>query len=88
MTIGALVAGTVPQSVLPAAAAAVRHLTTVEASDVAVVNGSARVTVRFSAEDECVQRIANQAIESTRKIAEVLTWGVTRRNGARWTRVP
>ena len=88
MTIGALVAGTAPQSVLPAAVAAVRQLTTVEASDVAVVNGSARVTVRFSAEDESVQRIANQAIESTRKIAEVLTWGVTRRNGARWTRVP
>lgn len=84
MTIGALAVGTAPASVVPAAAAAVRQLTTVEASDVAVVSGSARVTVRFTAEDETVQRIAVHAVESTRTIAEVVTWRVTRRDGARW----
>ena len=87
MTIGALAAGTAPQSVVPAAAAAVRELTTVEASDVAVVSGSARVTVRFTADDETVGRIAAHAVESTRTVAEVVAWRVTRRDGARWTPV-
>ena len=87
MTIGALAAGTDPASVVPTAAAAVRELTTVEASDVAVVSGSARVTVRFTAEDDSAQHIARCAIEGTRKIAEVVTWRVTRRDGARWVPV-
>jgi hypothetical protein len=84
MTIGSLAVGTAPQSVLPAAARADGEVTTVEASDVAVVGGSARVTVRFTAEDETVNRIALHAVESTRAIAQVVTWRVTRRNGSRW----
>jgi hypothetical protein len=41
--VGALRAGTDPQSVLPTAAAAARELTTVEAWDLAVVRGEARM---------------------------------------------
>lgn len=84
MTIGSLAAGTAPQSVVPAAARAVGELTTVEASDLAVVGGSPRVTVRFAAEDETVQRIARHAVESTGALAQVVSWRVTRRDGSRW----
>lgn len=84
MTIGALKPGTVPQSVLPAAARAVRELTTVEASDLAVVSNSARVTVRYTAEDDSARRIAEYAVEHTSVIAQVVTWRMTRREGSRW----
>lgn len=84
MTIGALGPGTIPQSVLPAAARAVSELTTVEASDLAVVSKSARVTVRFTAEDETARRIAEHAVERTGAIAQVVTWRMTRRDGGRW----
>jgi beta-lactamase class A len=88
MTIGALVAGTAPQQVVPGAAKAVAELTTVEASDLAVVSGRPRVTVRFTAEDATAHDIARHAVERTRRLAEVLTWRVTRRVGGRWYVLP
>lgn len=84
MTIGALARGVAPATVLPSAARAVGELTTVEASDLAVVSGTPRVTVRFTAEDETARRIAAHAVESTRGIADVVTWRITRRDGSRW----
>lgn len=84
MSIGALAAGTAPQSVVPAAARAVGELATVEASDLAVVSGTPSVTVRFSAEDETATGIARHAVDSTRAIAQVVTWRITRRDGSRW----
>jgi hypothetical protein len=88
MSIGALAAGTAPSSVVPAAARAVAELTTVESSDVAVVGGSARVTVRFTAEDETVRSIAAHAVDRTRTLAQVVSWRITRRDGSRWMPVP
>ncbi|MCU1556959.1 MAG: hypothetical protein JWN09_954 [Microbacteriaceae bacterium] len=88
MTIGALATGTAPQRVMPDAADAVAELTTVEASDVAVVSGRPRVTVRFTAEDATAYQIARHCVERTRQLAEVVTWRLTRRVGGRWYVVP
>ncbi len=85
MSIGALAAGTAPPTVVPAAAAAVAELATVEAQDLAVVSGGARVTVRFTGEDdEHALRIGRHAVERLRERAEVVSWRVTRRVGGRW----
>lgn len=84
LTIGALAAGVSPQSVLPSIAAAVAERTVVEASDLAVVSASARVTVRYEAEDETARAVAEHAVARTRAVAEVVSWRVTRRVGGRW----
>ena len=62
-TIGALRPGTNPESVLPTAADAGRERTTVEAWDLAIVRGEARITIRFVAEDTGVRRLIDSAIE-------------------------
>ena len=88
MTIGVLAAGVGPEQVLPGAAAAIREVAIVEASDLAVVGGSARVTVRFTGDDDPhANRVALHGIEGTRLMASVVTWRVTRRDGGRWTPV-
>lgn len=85
MTIGALVAGTTPEQVLPAASAAVREGAVVEASDLAVVSASARITVRFTGEDDAhANRVAHHAVQGTTLLVSVVSWRVTRRDGARW----
>jgi hypothetical protein len=88
MTIGALAAGVRPEQVLPGAAAAIRRVAIVEASDLAVVSGSARVTVRFTGDDDPhANRVALHGIEGTKLLAGVLTWRVTRRDGGHWNPV-
>jgi hypothetical protein len=84
MSIGALAAGITPPQVLPESVRATGTLTTVEASDVAVVSGSARITVRFTAEPETVASIAAHTVSATREVAQVISWRVTRREGSRW----
>ena len=85
MTIGSLQPGVAPDSVLPAAAAAAAELTTVEASDLAVVAGSARATVRFTADDAAsAVRIGAHTLDGTRARAGVITWQVTERVRGRW----
>jgi hypothetical protein len=85
MTIGALRAGTRPESVLPAATRAAGEFTTVEASDLAIVSGMPRITVRFTADDAVrALRIGEHVVASTSSIAEVLAWKVTERVKGRW----
>jgi hypothetical protein len=85
MTIGTVTPGISPARIVPLAAAAARQLTTVEASDVAVVSGAARVTVRFSGEDDAhARRVALHTVTQLRVSATVSTWLVTRRDGGRW----
>lgn len=85
MTIGALRPGTAPASVLPTAANAARELTVVEASDVAIIAGSARLTVRFMADDaELARQIGEHTAASTNAAAAVLRWRITERVGSRW----
>lgn len=85
MTIGALRAGVAPDSVLPAAAHAAGELTTVEASDLTVVSGSARIIVRFTADDpEAALRIGRHVLAATQTVAEPLASMVTERVKGRW----
>jgi hypothetical protein len=85
LEIGELRAGVAPESVLPAAAAAAAGLTIVEASSLDVVRGSARITVRFTADDDASAfGMGTQVARKTRSLAEVPSWLVTRRVGAEW----
>ncbi|PFG33167.1 hypothetical protein [Sanguibacter antarcticus] len=87
-TIGRLARGVAPPDLLPAAAAAARELATVEAFDVAVVSGEARITVRFTADDDAhARRTADHVCATTRALAELQPTGLTRRYGARWSPV-
>ncbi|WP_425955762.1 hypothetical protein [Xylanimonas sp. McL0601] len=85
LAVGALQPGSDPAAVLPAAADAARALATVEAWDVGVVRGQARITVRFTADaDDDAHRVADAVHDAVDRLAD--TWGlqVTRRWGNRW----
>jgi hypothetical protein len=85
MVIGALRRGVLPQAVLPAAAAAAEGLATVEASDLAIVAGTARITVRFTAEDaEIAKQIGEHVVAATGELAETQRWQITERVKSRW----
>jgi len=87
MTIGALRPGIAPPAVAPTAANAAAELTVVEASDVTVVAGAARLTVRFTAEDaELAMQIGEHVAAATDAAARVIDWKLTERVGARWYR--
>ena len=85
MVIGALAAGVSPQQVLPAAKAAALEHSVVEASDLAVVAGEARITVRFAADEtEIAQQIGRHVAARTAALASVSRWQLTERVGGRW----
>jgi hypothetical protein len=85
MSVGALQPGARPDAVLPAAARAAAELTTVEASDLAVVAGQARATVRYTADDsDLALAIGQHVVQQTRLVADPVTWQVTERVKGRW----
>jgi hypothetical protein len=85
LTVGAVRAGVDPSSILPLAAAATRELTVVEASDLGVVAGAARITVRFTADDgEVALQIGRHVVDTVRGVADVVATTVTERVGGRW----
>jgi hypothetical protein len=85
VTVGALRPGVEPPALLPAAADAAAALTQVEASDVAVVRGEARITVRFLADDDrAASRIGHQVVMRVDELAELTKPRLTRRYGGRW----
>jgi len=85
MTIGSLRGSTPPDRVLPTAAAAAARLTTVEASSLNVVAGSARITIRFTAEAAGEALIVGrQVVCATGAVAEVISSVVTERVKGRW----
>jgi hypothetical protein len=89
MSVGRLRPGVLPQELIPAAATIARRHTTVEASDLAVVSGAARITIRFTADDEAMAvRIAGSVVDGSDALAAILSWRVTRRVGGRWEPVP
>lgn len=84
-SVGLLRPGTVAPDVLPQAVATARALTTVEAFDVGVVRGAARVTVRFQADDDrSARRIGWAVLERLDELAEISDGHLTRRYGNRW----
>lgn len=85
LAVGLLRPGADPEAVLPTAAAAARALTTVEAYDVGVVRGEARVTVRFLADTDAAAHTVADAVEAgVRALAATSGGRLTRRWGARW----
>ncbi|RMI13058.1 hypothetical protein [Cellulomonas triticagri] len=88
LVVGLLHPGTDPVAVLPAAADAARTLTKVEAQDLAVVAGEARVLVRFLAlGDRGAVTVGRRVADRVRDLAEVRRATVARRDGNRWTPV-
>lgn|GEM_PF-249022 len=86
--VGLLLPGVDPAALLPAAADAARALTEVEAQDVAVVAGEARVVVRYLAgDDESAARIGRRVAHRARAFAQVRRAAVARRSGPRWVPV-
>lgn len=87
--VGPLRPGIAPDAVLPAAAGAARERTTVEAYDVAVVRGAARLTVRFLADDDGEAIVvARGVLAAVVPLADAAAPELTRRNGPRWHPVP
>jgi hypothetical protein len=85
MTLGALVPGVDPSAVLPLAAQAARELAVVEASDVNVVGGAARATVRFTVDSsELAEQVGNHVAAVTATCVEVRFVSVLERVGGRW----
>ncbi len=85
ITIGTLRPGVLPEAVLPFAAAAAATRAVVEASDLSVVRGSARIIIRFTAEDAALGwSIGRNVAADLRRVAEPLAWDVTMRDGGRW----
>ena len=85
MTIGMLGPGVAPDRVLPTAAEAAAELTTVEASDLGIVAGAPRITIRYTAEDaELARQLGEHIAAATSRAAEVLVWRVTERVKGRW----
>jgi len=84
-SIGQLRKGVRPESVLPGAAEAASALTTVEATNLEVVSGAARLVIRFTADDDdAAIAIAAEVVARTRSLASVSAWTLTRRVGGRW----
>jgi hypothetical protein len=85
LAVGLLRPGADPEAVLPAAADAARTLTTVEAYDLGVVRGEARITVRFLADTDAAAHAVADAVEAgVRAHAATSDGRLTRRWGARW----
>lgn len=85
LVVGLIRRGVDPADVLPAAAAAAREHTTVEASTVEVVRGVPRLTVRYEAPDDLTAAGVGQAVVArVGEMVDVETSRVTRRFGARW----
>ena len=85
LAVGLLKPGVDPVAVLPAAAAAAAELTTVEAKDLDVVAGQARITVRYqSVDDEVAASIGRTVAHRVAELASTSGARITRRYGGRW----
>ena len=85
MAIGVLAPGVRPDAVLPAAKSATLELAVVEAADLQIVSGKARIVVRVTADDsEVAAQIGRHVASRTNAAASVTSWRVTERLGGRW----
>lgn len=83
--VGLLRPGTSAPDLLPDAVRVAGGMVTVEAHDLAVVRGRARVTIRFQADDDATARRAGWAVlHRLDELAEIEGRSVTRRFGQRW----
>jgi hypothetical protein len=73
------------EAVLPAARAAAAEVAVLEAADLQIVRGEARIVVRFTADDrELAEQAARHVASGTALAAEVDGWRLTERSGGRW----
>lgn len=87
VAVGRLRPGVDPRSVEPTAADAARELAVVEASNVDVVAGEARITVRFTEDSaQSALRVAEHTVAGLGAVAETGSWRLTERVGGRWFR--
>jgi hypothetical protein len=88
LIVGRLRPGATPEQVLPAAADAAAELARVEARDLEVVAGEARIVVRFLADDDAHARsVAGRVVGEVSGLATVPASVITRREGSRWVPV-
>lgn len=88
MVVGDLRPGVDPATVLPAAADAAAALTAVEAQDVQVVRGEARITIRFEAPDDVAAGGVRRAVVArAEELVDVVASRLYRRWGPRWEQV-
>jgi predicted outer membrane protein len=81
--------GASPAAVLPTARDACRAVAQVEAADVAVTGGRARIVVRFAVTDDSdAQRVGAKASAAADRVARVTRWAVTRRASSHWIPLP
>lgn len=85
LAVGLLRPGTSAPELLPELVRAAGGSTVVEASDLAVVRGQARVTVRFVGDDDAAaRRTAWAVLARADELAETAEPRFTRRFGSRW----
>ncbi|CAN5313601.1 hypothetical protein BH11ACT4_BH11ACT4_23830 [soil metagenome] len=85
LAIGDLAPGIAPAAILPAAKAAAQELVVMEAADLQVVSGQARIIVRFAADDEEIAaQVGSHVASRVQQFAEVTGCRITERVGARW----
>jgi hypothetical protein len=78
-----------PAAVLPTARDACRAVAQLEAADVAVVSGQARLVIRFAADDdETAGRVGATVAAAADRVARVARRALTRRIGGRWVAAP
>ena len=85
LAIGALAPGIAPAAVLPAAKSAALEFAVVEAGDLQVVSGQARIVVRFVADDvQIATQVAQHVASVLQQLSAVASWRLTERTGSRW----
>lgn len=85
MVVGLMHPGVDPADVLPAAADAAREHTTVEASELDILRGRPRLTVRYEALDDLTAATVGRAVVArVDEMVDVEGSRITRRFGARW----
>jgi hypothetical protein len=88
MTLGALRPGVAPEQVQPRAEDAAREVAVLESSQVDVVRGEARLTVRFTVEDaELALQVARHVATTTGDVVQTRVVAITERDGGAWRRI-
>lgn len=89
LVVGALRAGVNPAGILPAAKAAALELAVVEAADLQVVSGQARIIIRFAADEAMIAgQIGSHVASVVNDSARVEKWSITERVKNLWVPVP
>jgi hypothetical protein len=88
LVVGALQPGVNPQRILPAAKEAALELAVVEAADLQVVAGQARILIRFAADEgEIAAQIGQHVASTVSTLASLTQWSITERVKNLWVAV-